>query len=74
MCIELIEEVHDGVRMQSRRAHNHMLLALRPMRWVAPPQFLSFHPGEGQLLELGSGGEGNGIQNLIEYQMSGLIG
>lgn len=31
MRVELVEEVHDGVRMQCGRTDHHMLLALRSM-------------------------------------------
>lgn len=52
MGVELVEEVHDGIRVQRRAAHHDMLLRLSPVGGVGTTQFLAFHPREGQLLKL----------------------
>lgn len=52
MGVELVQEVHDGVGVQRRRADDHVLLALGPVGRVAAAQLLPFHPREGKLFEL----------------------
>jgi len=52
MCIELIEKVHNGVRMQRGGTNNHVVLIRGSMRGIIATQFLALHPSEGQLLEL----------------------
>lgn len=54
MGIELIQEVHDGVRLQRRAANYHVLLALRSVRRVRAAQLLPLHPRESQLFKLQS--------------------
>lgn len=52
MRVELVQKVHNGVRVQRGRADDHVFLALGAMRRVRAAQLLAFHPREGQLLEL----------------------
>lgn len=57
--VELIEEVHDGVRVQGGAANDHMLLALRPVRRIGAAQLLPLHPCKCQLFKLKRNIEGN---------------
>jgi len=52
MGVELVEEVHDGIRVQGGGAYHHVLLTLGTMGTVAAAQLLALHPREGQLFKL----------------------
>ena len=52
MSVKLVEEVHDGVGVQSGGANDHVFLVGRPVRGVGSAQLFPLHPRVSQLLKL----------------------
>lgn len=44
MSVELVEEIHQQVYLQRADTQHHVLLCLRPMSTIVPPQLLALHP------------------------------
>ena len=66
--VELIKEVHDGVSLKVSGTNHHMLLTLRSMGRIRPPELLSLHPRKCQLFELWEAGKQRHSQSLWEEE------